>query len=338
MKRIWLCASAVLALAAAPGIVSADGWYGSAGTGYSIGGSVDIDSPINPTGPGQSPYVIGKGAKGDGGWGGNIAIGYAFENGFRVETALGKGNAGFKDNGNTSTVGNIGVWTAMVNGLYDFNRDGTVNPFLGAGVGMARVKMLAGSFDGANSASPLLALSRTSSVAVDDADTGFAWQLVAGLGLKLSERLSADVTYTYVNVADLTFDATGRVRTNAIGGSSTTPLTLGAGSGTSGLPGIGGIGIGLRYSFAPPPPPPPTIRTSYAIPARGVNVVPFAAVKVCVTYRKPLIITLLLGITPGLAARVGSGTVTDSGAETILVSLCTATVILCEPGNHRTLG
>ena len=264
MKRIWLCASAVIALAAAPGIVSADGWYGSAGTGYSIGGSVDIDAPVNPSGVGQSPYVIGKGAKGDGGWGGNLALGYGFENGFRIEAQLAKGNAGFKDSGVGSTVGNIGVWTAMVNGLYDFNRDGSINPFIGAGVGLARVDLLAGSFDSANRSNPELALSRSSAVSINDSDTGFAWQLVAGLGLKLSERLSADLTYTYVNVADLSFAGTGRIRSNGFGGSTTAPLTLGAGSGTSGLPGIGGIGLGLRYSFAAPPPPPPGARSDAA--------------------------------------------------------------------------
>jgi opacity protein-like surface antigen len=82
------------------------------------------------------------------------------------------------------------------------------------------VDLLAGSFDRANASNPLLALSRASAVSINDSDTGFAWQLVAGLGLKLSERLSADLTYTYVNVADLSFAGTGRIRSNGIGGST----------------------------------------------------------------------------------------------------------------------
>ena len=256
MNKILLSASALVAFAVAPTLASADGWYGSAGASYSLGGSLDIDAPANPTAIGQSPYMIGKGAKGDTGFGGALALGYAFDNGFRTEAQLAKGNAEFKNNGVSSTLGNVNVWTAMLNGLYDFNRDGRINPFVGAGVGLARVNLVASSFDQANASNPLLALSRASAVSIDDSDTGFAWQLIAGLGLKLSEKLTADISYTYVNVADLNFAGTGRARAGSFGGSGTAPLNLGASSGSGGLPGAGGLGLGLRYSFAAPPPPP----------------------------------------------------------------------------------
>jgi OmpA-OmpF porin, OOP family len=262
MNKILLSASALVAFAVAPTLVSADGWYGSAGASYSLGGSLDIDAPANPVAPGQAPYMIGKGAKGDTGFGGALALGYAFDNGFRTEAQLAKGNAEFKNNGVSSTLGNVNVWTAMLNGLYDFNRDGRINPFVGAGVGLARVNLLAGSYDQANATNPLLALDRASAVAIDDSDTGFAWQLIAGLGLKLSDQLTADISYTYVNVADLNFAGTGRARSGLRGLTGTAPLNLGASSGSGGLPGAGGLGLGLRYSFAAPPPPPlpPVVR------------------------------------------------------------------------------
>ena len=256
MNKILLSASALVVFAVAPTLASADGWYGSAGASYSLGGSLDIDAPANPVGPNQAPYMIGKGAKGDTGFGGALALGYAFDNGFRTEAQLAKGNAGFKNNGVSSTLGNVNVWTAMLNGLYDFNRDGRINPFVGAGVGLARVNLLASSYDQVNAANPQLALSRASAVSIDDSDTGFAWQLIAGLGLRLTEQLTADISYTYVNVADLNFAGTGRARGFGTTVAGTAPLNLGASSGAGGLPGAGGLGLGLRYSFAAPPPPP----------------------------------------------------------------------------------
>lgn len=269
MKKILLSASALVAIAALPGLAAAQttpGWYGSASAGYSLDGGVDFDAPLNPTGAGQSPYMIGHGAKGDGGWGGAAALGYSFNNGFRLETELAQGHAGFANEGVSSVLGSATTWTAMLNGLYDFNRGGTINPFVGAGVGMGRVKTKAFSYDQANASNPLLALSRASAANVSDTDSGFAWQLIAGLGLKLTDQLAADLSYKWVNIPDLSFAGTGRYRTNATGGSATAPINVGGTVG-GGLGSGGVVGLGLRYAFAapaapvappaPPPPPPP---------------------------------------------------------------------------------
>ena len=205
-------------------------------------------------GPGASPYNIGSGASGDGGWGGALALGYAFANGFRTEAELGKTSADFKNNGNGSTLGSSSTWSAMLNGLYDFNREGKINPFVGAGVGMARVKALASSYDQAGAANPLTALASQSAVHISDTDSAFAWQLIAGLGLKLSDQLSADLSYKWLNVPDLSFAGTGRYRTNALGGSATQALAVG-GSAGGGLGSGGIVGLGLRYAFAKPAAP-----------------------------------------------------------------------------------
>ncbi len=260
MKKIWLSATALVVLASVPGLASAQGWYAGAGVGYNTGGAVDFDAPANPTGSGQSPYMIGDGATSDGGWAGAASLGYAFANGFRTEAEIAHSLVDHANKGPSSVLGSTRTWTAMVNGLYDFNRDGAINPFLGAGVGMASVKTLASSFDQTNASNPLLALSRASAVHVNDKDTGLAWQLIAGLGLKLSEKLTADLSYKWVNVPELDLAGTGTYRTNGTGGSASVPLALG-GSVGGGL-GSGGIfGLGLRYALgaaaaAPPPPPP----------------------------------------------------------------------------------
>lgn len=265
MKKILLGATAIAVIAAAPSLASAQGWYGSVGGSYITDGGIDFDAPANPTGAGQSPYMIGEGASGDGGYGAALALGYAFANGFRAEAELANGFSEFADKGVSSTIGSAQTWSALVNGLYDFNREGKINPFVGAGVGMARVKTKAYAYDKANASNPLLALSRASAVSILDTDSSFAWQLIAGLGLKLTDQLSADLSYKWLNVPELEFAGTGRYRTNFTGGSATAPLTVGGSMG-GGLGSGGAVGLGLRYAFAkpaapvietPPPPPPP---------------------------------------------------------------------------------
>ena len=279
MKKLLLGATALVVLAA-PALASAQGWYGSLTGAYSLDGGVDFDAPANPTGPGASPYMIGNGAKGDGGWGGAAALGYAFQNGFRVEGELANGFADFKDDGVASTLGAAQTWTAMVNGLYDFNRDGKIQPFVGAGIGAARVKAKAYSYDrGVTGAAA--ALSRASAVEVNDSDTAFAWQLIAGLGLKLTDQLTADLSYKWLNVPDLSFEGTGRYRTNALGASATQALTVDGSIGES--MGSGGIvGVGLRYAFSKPaapvapvvePPPVPPVVEPVEPPAPPAPVV-----------------------------------------------------------------
>ena len=264
MKKLLLSATALMAFAALPSAASAQGWYAGLTGAYSLNGGVDFDAPANPTGPGASPYMIGNGAKGNGGWGGAASLGYAFGNGFRLEGELANGFADFDDNGTHSTLGSAQTWTAMLNGLYDFNKDGKINPFVGAGVGAAKVKAKAYSYDRTSTGNA--ALSKASAVSVNDSDNAFAWQLIAGLGLKLTDQLSADISYKWLNVPDLSFEGTGRYRTNATGGSATAPLNISGSVGES--MGSGGIvGLGLRYAFAAPaapaapvvetPPPPP---------------------------------------------------------------------------------
>jgi OmpA-OmpF porin, OOP family len=289
MKKLWLSATALVAVAAVPGFASAQGWYGSLNGAYSTDGSIQFDAPANPVTVGASPYSIGENEAGNGGWGAAAALGYAFANGFRAETEIAKQNSEYAKKGVNSTLGDVNTWTAMLNGLYDFNRDAKINPFIGAGVGLARVKATVDSFDHdpAYMNDPTKILSRQSAAGVADTDSAMAWQLIAGLGLKLTDQLTTDLSYKWVNVPDLELAGTGRYRTNATGGSATTPLALGGGIG-GGLGSGGILGLGLRYAFAKPaapaapevvtPPPPPVQPTTPVVVAPPTTVVPVTPV------------------------------------------------------------
>src|SRR3546814_13336971 len=83
----------------------------------------------------------------------------------------------------------------MVNGLLDFGDDDGLQGFVGGGAGVARVSVepvLAGPF-------------------LDDSDTGFAWQAIAGVRAPLSDSIDVGLKYRFFNAANLDLvDQTGR--------------------------------------------------------------------------------------------------------------------------------
>ncbi|HEX7851007.1 MAG TPA: outer membrane beta-barrel protein, partial [Sphingomonas sp.] len=117
----------------------------------------------------------------------------------------------------------------MLNGLLDFGDDDGLQGFVGGGVGVARVK--AGKY----------ALNTYGSF-LDDSDTVFAWQAIAGIRAPLTSHIDATLKYRFFNaenvklvdVSGRTLD--GRFRTHSI---------------------LGGFTYNFGEPPAPPPPPPP---------------------------------------------------------------------------------
>ncbi|WP_426254990.1 OmpA family protein [Sphingomonas sp. DC2300-3] len=171
-------------------------------------------------------------------------IGYDF-GGFRVETEVGYRSATV--DGYTSTLttpaytstgalvnvpagsysyagGRTSALSFMLNGLLDFGDDDGIQGFVGGGVGVARVK--------AN-----YQLNQRGNF-VDDSDTVFAWQGLAGVRAPLTDHIDATLKYRFFNadnvklvdVTNRTFD--GRFRSHSILG-------------------------GITYNFGSPTPPPP---------------------------------------------------------------------------------
>jgi OmpA-OmpF porin, OOP family len=258
MKKALQGATAVAAvMLAAPFAATAEeGWYGRVDAGYGFDGSLDIGgtqigSPLTP--PTAPPARFGDDLEFDGDWMASVGLGYGFQNGFRLEGEVAQR---YNDIARSATVddgADARAWTAMLNGLYDFNRSGRVNPYIGVGAGIARVDAGAARNAGL-----------TGGAQFDDSDTGFAWQGLAGVGFKLTERLTADIGYRYLQTNNLEFNG-ARTR---IPGNLTAPAP-GARNFTGDYTHQA-VTAGLRWQFAAPPPPviaaPPPVPPPYVAP------------------------------------------------------------------------
>lgn len=239
MKKVLRSASALAAIVIAAPVAAhaTDGWYGRADVGYSFAGGVKYKSTPGPT------SLNGKG-KHEQNWTEHVGVGYAFSNGFRLEGEL--GHRFNRTKAFSSATGSLieppsdtHVYSAMLNGYYDFNKGGNIEPYIGAGVGAGRVKLNAASLGFVD--------------AVNKIDTKLAWQGMAGVAFRLSPQLDLDVGARYFAVPGL----------KAIG--STNPnLRLSVAKDFKADYDQAAATIGLRWQFAPPapppaPPPPPVV-------------------------------------------------------------------------------
>jgi len=86
--------------------------------------------------------------------------------------------------GKYAVSGDANALSFMVNGLLDFGDDDGLQGFIGGGVGVARVDMKAGL------AAPSF---------LDDSDTGFAWQALAGVRAPLNDSWDVGLKYRFFN-------------------------------------------------------------------------------------------------------------------------------------------
>ncbi len=206
--------SAILAAVAAlmlPSLALAQmppGYYASMASGL----NATADSDITGTG-------IALTTDFDHGWGLAGAVGYKYRSGLRVE-----GEISYRDNeadsvgGSAASSGDVTSFGFMANVLYDFG-NGKIVPYIGAGIGLARV-----SFD---------AISPVGGSTVDDSDTVFAYQGIAGVAMPLNDLVALSLDYRYFATADPDF-------------------TTGSGTGVEGEYANHTIMVGLRFSFGAP--------------------------------------------------------------------------------------
>lgn len=90
--------------------------------------------------------------------------------------------------------GGVDSLSFMVDGIYEIGDGRGLTPFVGAGLGMTTVDL--------NDVRVL----ETAPPFLDDDDSAFAWQLIAGLSWEATDRLNVDVTYRYLNADGLEFD------------------------------------------------------------------------------------------------------------------------------------
>jgi outer membrane protein OmpA-like peptidoglycan-associated protein len=179
MRKLLLTATALAAFGSAQAFAQ-EGAYWKGGVGYGVMEEVDIVRPlatgeIDPEG--NARFMLG--------------VGHAFPNNWRVDLDV---MDRYADGGAVSDVSgstDIQNVTVMLNAIYDLNRAGRFNPYVGAGLGASRTDTsIATAFGG-----PL--------VVEEDESTELGLQGLAGLGVRLSPRLSADFEYRYVYLGDV---------------------------------------------------------------------------------------------------------------------------------------
>ena len=163
---------------------------------------------------------------------------------------------GFAGSGDFDVSGDPNALSFMVNGLLDFGPDDGLQGFVGGGVGVARTDfdVLLGVNDGRS---------------VDDSDTGFAYQILAGVRAPLSRSVDVGLKYRMFTQPDLELlDATGRtlddkLRTHSILGT----LTFNFGADEPPPP--------IVVAPPPPPPRPPVVQAPPPPPAPTCNRGPY---------------------------------------------------------------
>jgi opacity protein-like surface antigen len=142
-----------------------------------------------------------------------VGVGYAFNNWFRVDvTGQYRGNSNFKGTDRfTGTAGGVpyyGIdnygaskseWLVMANAYVDLGTWWCVTPFIGAGVGGARITTANFTDTGTNT----LPFSTTSFATAPGATKwNFAWAAHAGLAYKVNPSMTLELAYSYVNLGE----------------------------------------------------------------------------------------------------------------------------------------
>ncbi len=175
------------------------GWYGSINAG--IAASNNYSRSANGLTTGE--FVFDRGFAVDG------TIGYDF-NPFRVEGELswrqfGLDNVGFSQGSGDYAVlnglsfpieGHMSSLGFMVNGWYDIDTGSQWTPFVGGGIGRARVKGEASSFTADGISYPFN---------LSGSEWVFAYQIGAGVAYQITEKASLQVGYRYFTTDKFSF-------------------------------------------------------------------------------------------------------------------------------------
>ena len=203
MRKLLVGLALASTALATPALAKNDSWYVEVDAGamivqktdLAIAGVANAATLKNDTG-----YDIGG------------IVGYDF-GGFRLESEIGyrRANADRITDSTGATVdrasGTLGGRTQalsyMVNGLLDFGPDDGLQAFVGGGVGVANVKYVVATegFGGVN-----------------DSDTRFAWQALAGVRTPLTKHWDVGLKYRYFSVDKLNFVGNAALSGSAING------------------------------------------------------------------------------------------------------------------------
>ena len=159
----------------------------------------------------------------DAGWVGAVAAGWAYGNGLRSEIEFGyRRNDLDSLSGAVAGSGDASSWRGTINAYYDFKTETPLTPYVGVGLGAARVSLEANPFGASR---------------LDDSDSAFAYQGIAGVGYRLNDRAQVFADYRYFATTSLDFTTAAGTSVDADYGNHT-------------------LMVGLRFGFAAPRPAP----------------------------------------------------------------------------------
>ena len=206
MKHTLLAAAGLAALVVSPAVASAQdsGWYirGNLGAGQ----FTDADIENNLLNGANVLNDTNIETESDGDVAGSLGLGYEFGNNWRLEL---DGNylrtdldVGFGNTGNLD--GDLRTNALMLNAIYDFDLNSRWAPYLGAGLGFVTSHF---DLNVPNAAlQPLAAADCDPNCNINDRDTNFGAQFLAGLGYDISSRLTWDTHYRYQYAGEPEFD------------------------------------------------------------------------------------------------------------------------------------
>jgi OmpA-OmpF porin, OOP family len=247
MRKLAIGLALASTALASPALARDDQWYVGVDGGAMIVEDLDLDIGTNND---AASIDADKGYD----FGG--VVGYDF-GGFRLESEVSyreadldgtqviaggiSQGAGPAANGSFDTAGDANALSFMVNGLLDFGDDDGIQGFVGGGVGVARVDV-----------QNILAAPSW----LDDSDTGFAWQALAGVRAPISDNWDVGLKYRFFNASKVNLvdslgrDVDTRFRSHSLMGSL--------------IYNFGGAPEPVEVAppppppyVAPPPPPPP---------------------------------------------------------------------------------
>jgi opacity protein-like surface antigen len=173
MRKLALAAALATSALASPALARDDSWYVGVDAGVLL--VEDQNITFTPARAASPTVDYHKGYDVD------ANIGYDF-GGFRLEAEAAYKRAKI-DLGQTGYGGSASALSFMLNGLLDFGPDDGLQGFVGGGVGVSRGKL-------ANDQ-------------VNDSDTGFAWQAIAGVRYPLTSNVDVSLKYRFFNQDDI---------------------------------------------------------------------------------------------------------------------------------------
>ncbi len=194
---------------------------------------------------------------------------------FNTLTATGVGlptvGGGIAPAGTYDAGGDASVLSFMLNGLLDFGPDDGLQGFVGGGAGVARTK--------ANG----VTIDTTGPGVVDDSDSGFAWQVLAGVRAPLTDSIDVGLKYRFFNTSNLDMVSTTGDDIGAKWRSHSLLGTIGFNFGGAPAPMQtcwDGTSLPMDATcparpVPPPPPPPPPPPVAQAVCNKGPYIVFF---------------------------------------------------------------